>query len=200
MNNEIVKESKFKGFVKKHKVAIIICGAVTAVVGLLAFKLVYDITSSIIPDKNGDEDFSVVTFTDEEIKNTVYSNYGGIGNGQFHDGERSDIDDFLLEDVDYDMTKYMSISMNGILIVNATKTQADSMNLSITSTVESGNTEIFVFVDNELYEEVEINSTADLLLNGIAGKTVYVKAACENANMDIEVNREILDNNSEIEA
>lgn len=191
MNNGFVKESKFKRFIKNHKVALIVWGSVLTIVALLIFKFVCDITSSIIPDKNGSEDFSVVTFTDEEIMNTVSGNYGGIGNGQFHDGEKSDITDFMIEDVDYDMTRYTSLSMNGILIVNATKTDSDSMKLRIESTVESGNTEIFVFIDDELFQQVDINCTEELSLSGISGKTVYVKAACESARMTIEVKREI---------
>lgn len=191
MNNEIKKENKFKKFLKKHKVALIVWGSVlTGIVLFFGFPM-YNMVSAIIFDKNGPEDFSVVTFTEEDIKNAVESDYGAIGNGQFNDGEHSDVEDFWLEDVDYDMTRYTSFSMNGILIVNATKTQSDNMTLTVTSTVESGNTQLFVFIDDTLYSEVDINSRETLSLSGISGKTVYVKAACENANMTIQVERNI---------
>ena len=190
MDNQIVKENKFKRFLKNHKVALIVWASVLTLVSLVGGRAVYLITSSIILDKNGPEDYSVVTFSDEDIKNAVESNYGGFGNGQFHDGNSSDFSGSLV-DVDYDMTRYTSLSMNGIIILNATKTEADSMKLHITSTVESGNTEIYVFINDELYKEVDINSTEELSLSGISGKTVYVKAACESAKMSIEVERKI---------
>lgn len=190
MTNEIAKENKFKRFIKKHKVALIVWASVLILVGLIGGRFVYLMTSSIIPDKNGTKDFSVVTFSNEDIKNAVESNYGGFGNGQFYDGNSTDISGSL-SDVDYDMTRYTSLSMNGILIANATKTQSENMSLIITSTVESGNTQIFVFIDDELYKEVGINGTEELSLNGISEKTVYVKAACESAKMSIEVKRTI---------
>lgn len=191
MNNESKKENKFKKFLKKHKVALIVWASVLTGIVLVFGLPMYNMLSAIIFDKNGPEDFSVVTFTEEDIKNAVESDYGAIGNGQFNDGEHSDIDNIWLEDVDYDMTRYTSFSMNGILIVNATKTQSDNMTLTVTSTVNSGNTQIFVFIDDELYSEVDINSRETLSLSGISGKTVYVKAACESANMTIQVERQI---------
>ncbi len=191
MDSQIVKENKVKSFFQKHKVALIVCAAVIVVVGFIGGRLVHLITSSTIPDKNGPDDFSVVTFTAEDIKNAVDSNYGGFGNGQFRSGNSSDITEFSLKDVDYDMTKYTSISMSGILIVNATKTESDNMSLKITNTIESGNMQIFVFVDDELHSEVKVNGTEELSLSGISGKTVYVKAVCESAEMSVEVNREI---------
>ena len=66
------------------------------------------------------------------------------------------------------------------------------MSLRITSTVESGNAEIYVFVDNTLHSKVNINETVELFLEDISNKTVYVKAACESAKISIEVEREII--------
>lgn len=66
------------------------------------------------------------------------------------------------------------------------------MSLRITSTVESGNAEIYVFVDNTLHSKVNINETVELFLEDILDKTVYVKVACESAKISIEVEREII--------
>ena len=49
----------------------------------------------------------------------------------------------------------------------------------ITSTVEAGNAEIYVFIDDKLHSKVNINETVELILEGISDKTVYVKVACE---------------------
>lgn len=190
MNNQNHKENKFKLFLKNHKIALIVWASVITLVALISVAIGYRISSSFIADKNGDKDFSVVTITDEEIRSSG-SNYDAFGATQFREGERSDVNDFLIEDVDYDKTTYKALSVSGILIANATKTDADSLTLKITSTVVSGNAEIFVFIDSELYSEVSINDTVELSLSGIAGKTVYVKAACESAEMSINVERNI---------
>ena len=194
MNNEVKKENKFKKFLKRHKVALIVSGVViTALFPILfvSFRFIHIYNTGFIDDINGPDDFSVATITDEEIQNTVRGSYTSFVSGKNTDGKQSDIKDKWLEDIDYDQTSYQSQSISGIYIANATKTNSDNMKLTITSTVESGNTEIFVFIDDELYSEVNINSRETLSLSGISGKTVYVKAACENANMTIQVERNI---------
>ena len=174
MNNEVKKENKFKKFLKRHKVALIVSGVViTALFPILfvSFRFIHIYNTGFIDDINGPDDFSVATITDEEIQNTVRGSYTSFVSGKNTDGKQSDIKDKWLEDIDYDQTSYQSQSISGIYIANATKTNSDNMKLTITSTVESGNTEIFVFIDDELYSEVNINSRETLSLSGISGKT-----------------------------
>lgn len=190
MNGDKNSKNKLILFLKNHKAALIVAASVFTFVILVTIGIGYRISSMFIADKNGDDDFSVVTFSTEDIKNSD-GDYNAFGASQFQDGERSGVDDFMIEDADYDHTKYKALSVSGILIANATKTDADDLTLKITSTVVSGNTEIFVFVDDELFSEVSINDTVELSLRGISGKTVCVKAACESADMSIEVERTI---------
>lgn len=183
-----------KSFFKKHMVALIIILAVTPIIcifGFVGFRMVYLLNSGTIEDTNGPDDYSVVTITEEEIKNAVHSDYSAFVSGQSSDGEHSDIDDMSLENVDYDTTGYVANSLNGILIANVTKTDKNKLTLEITTEVYAGNAQVFIFIDDELYSEVEINKTRRVVLTDVAGKTVYVKAACEDARISIDVERKI---------
>lgn len=190
MNEMKPKES----FFKRHKVACIIILALIPVIcitGFVTFRLIYLLTSGTIEDTNGPDDYSVVNITEEEIKNAVHSDYNAFVSGQSSDGEHSDIDDMSLENVDYDTTGYVANSLNGILIANVTKTDKNKLTLEITTEVYAGNAQVFIFIDDELYSEVEINKTRRVVLTDVAGKTVYVKAACEDARISIDVERKI---------
>ena len=185
-----VKES----FFKRHKIAFIIILSLIPLILItcfVAFRLIYLLTTGKIEDTNGPDDYSVVTITEEEIKNAVRSDYRSFVSGQSSDGEHSDVEDRALEDVDYDSTGYVANSLNGILIANATKTDKDKVSLEITSEVYAGNAQIFVFIDDELYGVIEINKTRRVVLTDVAGKTVYVKVACEDAQISIDVERKI---------
>ncbi len=196
-NSQSTAMDKFKLFVKRHKIALIIVPHIIFAIVVTVFacyRIIYSFMISnekTIEDSNGPDDFSVVSITDEEIANALYSKNTAFAFGLEVEGSSSDIADKSLKGVDYDKTRYSAHSISGIFIANATKTDDDSMKLCITNTVESGNMEVFVFIDNKLYREVNINEKTEMLLEGISGKTVYVKVACESAKMTVEVQREI---------
>lgn len=198
MNTTPTSESNGKRFFKKYKIAFIITPIALWTLFVTVFAVsrilsgLIGVSSERIKDKNGPDDFSVVVITDEEIEKAVCSNHTPFAFGESTEGETSEITDKLLKDVDYDKTRFSAQSVSGIYIANATKTKSDAVELKISSTVESGNAEIFVFIDDELYSEIKINNTVELYLSGISGKTVYVKAACEDAKLSIEVERNIL--------
>ncbi|MBQ3526996.1 MAG: hypothetical protein IJA52_00360 [Clostridia bacterium] len=194
-NNDITSANS-KGFTKKHIIILVAIPLSLWAIGVTVFACyrIVDIfmedMDKKIEDTNGPDDFSVVTITDEEIAKTDYSNYSSFLFGSSTDGAPSGVSDKGFRDVDYDKTRYTSNSLSGIYVANVTKTDSDTMSLKITSTVESGNAEIYVFVDDKLHSEVNINETVELSVEGISGKTVYVKVACESANMSIQVERD----------
>lgn len=187
-----VVSTKSKSFVPKRIIilrAIPIILFVLGVTVFIGYRIVDNFTANA--DTNGPDDFSVVTIKDEEIAETNYSNSSAFLVSSFTEGSHSDVSDKRIEEVDYDKTRYTSSSLSGIYVANVTKTNSNSMSLRITSTVESGNTEIYVFIDNTLHSKVNINETVELFLEDISDKTVYVKVACESAKISIEVEREI---------
>ena len=191
-------KDKLKSFIKKHEVVLMIIPAalfVIAVTVFVCYRLMYSLmvaNDKKIEDTNGANDYSVVMITDEEIATNIFGDYTAFAFGSSNDGSQSDIEDYRLEDVDYDETVFTARSLSGIYIANVTKTDFDCVSYKITSTVESGNAEIFVFVDDILCREIDINDTTEFLLTDVSGKTVYVKAACEDARISINVEREIL--------
>lgn len=193
-----VTNTKQKAFLSKYKKILIAIPFVLWALGVTVFvgyRIVDNFMANAdkkIEDTNGPDDFSIVSIKDEEIADTNYSNSSAFLVSSFTEGSRSDVSDKRIEEVDYDKTRYTSGSLSGIYVANVTKTNSNSMSLRITSTVESGNAEIYVFIDNTLHSKVNINETVELFLEDISNKTVYVKAACESAKISIEVEREII--------
>ncbi len=175
------------------KIALIIISAVltvTIIIGVLVFHFINTVRNSVIKDKNGNWSYSLVTITDYDIARATDDDYFSMLSGSKHSGEHSNFDDKSLEDVDYDYTRYSAFSHNGIKIVNATKTDDFKLVLCISSTVTSGNCEIFVYVEDELYQEIAINERVFVTINDVAGKNVYVKVAGESAAVVVEVSRD----------
>lgn len=196
-SSDDIISTKSEALAPKHIIILIVISLVLWALGVTAFACYRIVDNFIantdkkIEDTNGPDDFSVVTITDEEIAKTDYSDYSAFLFGSSTEGSPSGVSDENLKKVDYDKTRYTSSSLSGIYVANATKTESNAMSLKITSTVESGNAEIYVFIDNKLHSKVNINETVELFLEDISDKTVYVKVACESAKMVIEVEREI---------
>lgn len=182
------KPSGFITFAKKYKFLLI---TIVILVGLgcVCLRVFYIQQTSIIEDTNGADDFSLNTITAEMIEKTKYSDYTSFVSSSGYDGKPSAIKDKRFESADYDQTRQSAESFNGIMIANATKTSMSNVSLEITSTVESGNLAISVYVENDFYCDVNINSTEKVMLDNISGKMIYVKVAGENAKMSVSVTR-----------
>lgn len=192
---EIPQEAKsgnFKAFFKKHKVAIIVSGVaiyLILVFGFVGFRILYAYKTDIIKDTNGQSDYTLNTITVQEIADAKFNNYTSFFSGSSSEGEDSEINDIRLEEADYDTTVFKAKSLNGVLIANAVKTDSPKVNFKITSTLKSGNLAISVYVVDSFYCDVAVNSTEEISVENISGKTVYVKVAGEQADMSIEVLR-----------
>lgn len=145
-----------------------------------------------IADTNGATDFSLQTITEQEI---VATSFGGtqIYWSSTHEGNQSDIsdafEDRFIKELDYDKIRTKAQEFSGVDDVHATKTNSQSLTLTIKSTVTEGNFAIVIVVDGSFYCSVDINQTKSITLDDIAGKTVLVKIAGESAEYQIEVER-----------
>lgn len=196
--NEPKQRLTFSAFCKKHSIALSITAGVLAtvlilglIIGLIFAKIEKSYRENVIKDINGESDYSLAVITKEQIDINKYGDYSSFNVGYSNDGKSSDIDDRQYREADYTRTSYRAKSFNGIRITNATKTESNVIEYEITSTVESGNFAIMIYIDDEYHSEVNINTTERITLENVSGKTVLIKIIGEDANMRVEVVREI---------
>lgn len=165
---------------------IVLSAVMSAVVlGVFIYSLVTP--GYTVEDINGVEDSSLAVITLEEIvsKKEYYSSkkvsYGT-------DGDDSDITGNL-DQYDYDECRYTVALFSGIKIIQATKTDSDTLTLKFSTERQSGNLEIVVIVDGEYYCHVDATGTQSVTLAGVSGKTILVKVAGESAQFKITVDR-----------
>lgn len=144
-----------------------------------------------IADTNGATDFTLQTITAEKIVNTSFG-ATQLFWSQFHDGGQSDISDRFQQEVDYDEVTTKAQEFSGVDVVHATKSNSESLTLTITSTITAGNFAIVIVVDGRYYCNVEINQMQEIRLDNIANKTVLVKIAGESAEYEVNVVRKLV--------
>ena len=150
---------------------------------------IIDARNMKIEDTNGEADYTLNTITREQLINSTESSI--MFYGELKEGKQSLItDDAMLEDVDYDTVNFDSGRFNGVTIVQATKTEKDSIKFNINTTLEKGNAELAIIIDNEYYCNVEINKQSEIVLEDISNKTILLKAAGESADIRVEVQRQ----------
>ena len=95
----------------------------------------------------------------------------------------------IYRDVDYDTIDFQCEKISGIKTIHATKVHEDPLILDLDSTVISGNLELFLIVDGELYREIPGGQREQITLDHVCGKEVLVKIGAESANVNITVSR-----------
>ncbi len=180
---------------KSKKSIIIAVACSVAFFALLAGVVIWRVTSmlsdhrdSVLEDTNGEANFSLQTITREDIASDTFEYFSLFYSGG-NEGARSDISDHRLKENDYDVIHETVGELHGVRVLQATKTQNESMTLTVTSDVTKGNAAIAVVIDGAFYCEVPINQTEQIELSGIAGKTVLVKLAGESAEFEVTVER-----------
>lgn len=192
------KPGSFSDFCKKHKIALIITSCILAtvlifglIIGLIVAKLVKSYNEDVIKDINGVSDYSLAVITQDKIDSIEYEKYFSFMSGYSFNGERSDIEDKRLREVDHTESSASAKSFNGVKMLNATKTESNVIEYEITSSVESGNFAIMIYIDDVYYSNVNINTTEKITLENISGKTVLIKIIGEDANMRVVAVRDI---------
>lgn len=163
--------------------------ALLACVSLLVFFLMRSGLTQQIEDMNGPEDTSLASITFEELVSSK-SHYVGTHFYHSEDGGQTQADN-IFEDVDYDRCNIRCKQISGIYILHATKTDTNSMTLTVDSTCTSGNMEIIITIDGEYYQHVTTGSQQTISLDDIAGKLVLVKVGAESAEIQVAAERVI---------
>ena len=95
-------------------------------------------------------------------------------------------------DEDHDYTYFRAKKTTGIKTVNATEAESCSVNWKINCTVSSGKAKIIIVMDESvILEEFEPNQPIDFTYESVGKHEFLVKTLCEDAKIEIEVNRTI---------
>lgn len=161
---------------------------------IIAFSLVIVLLASSLSerlnyeDTNGVDNTSLQQITIDDLVSSRISRvaYKGYVSSE---GWESGVEE-RLSDCDRDSIWYTYGKINGLDTLHATKAGADVLELTITSTLVSGNAEIVIVVDGVYYAHVPINETTTVTIPGVKGKTVIVRGGFEAAQIDISIERQ----------
>lgn len=172
---------------KKQLWIFVVAGiALVAVIAVVVVGAINRIVSMEIKDQNGPEDTSLAVLTQEDL--VTGGSCTMTGHVQNKYGNKSQADS-KYEDVDGATVSNSFGKVSGVYTVHATKISAQTLTLTITSILESGNMELAVIVDGEYYCNVPINQTATIELEDVSGKLVLVRLAGESAKAEVTVSR-----------
>ncbi|MBR3876400.1 MAG: hypothetical protein IKJ25_06485 [Clostridia bacterium] len=135
------------------------------------------------------ESFSINNLTSEDIVEKEVSSIFAVSR-KYDSNTKTGVDGASkYEDTDHINFKCKRIT--GINRISATKVKDCTLTLNISSTLSSGNAKIVVICDNEILEYVEFGQDKALTYT-VSGEHIYsVKILCEEAELEIDVTREI---------
>lgn len=168
-------------------IIIFIIGVMSFTVVPFFFDAIDNYNKLAIVDTNGADDYSLVKISRDELVNSEECSI--FFYGELKEGDSSLIDDYYLEECDYDKLNFDSGKFNGVAVVHATKVDKDTVKLDINVMLEKGNAEVAIIVDGQYYQNVEINQQSEIIIDNAQNKTILIKAAGESADIRIEVNR-----------
>lgn len=160
--------------------------ALVAVIAVVIVGAINRIVSMEIKDQNGPEDTSLAVLSQEDL--VTGESCTMTGHSQKKYGNESQAGS-KYEEVDGATVSNSFGKVSGVCTVHATKISAETLTLTITSTLELGNMELAVIVDGEYYCNVPINQTATIELKEVSGKLVLVRLAGESAKAEVTVSR-----------
>ena len=181
---------------RTKRILLFVIPSIMAVIALFSaiFSMIYN--SNKYVDTNGDDNFALCEITMDDILSDKTS-YSSMMSSSTHSGYHSDFVGYRYRDYDYDYISKSFGKVNGIIILQATKTYKDTLILKFESDIKSGNAEIVILVDGEYYKSVELNKKQSVTLKNISGKEVIVKLAAESAKIEVSVERTYKESASE---
>lgn len=162
--------------------------SIVAVVLLITVLFFTD--NSSIKDTNGADDYSLCQISLDEIINDSVSSsetfplFKSFGNSSFVTN--------IYKDKDYDNIKCSAKKKSGTSVINATYTNKNTVTFKLDSKIFSGNCRIIVTVDNEYYDEFNLNCSDEITLTDVSNKTVYIIMGCESTEFELDLHREIM--------
>ena len=173
-------------------IGLIIIGAVLfiAVVVVLFVKVGSEVASHQIPDTNGLENTKLISITEDEVIRHTDSCYVTMSS-RGGSGSSSNVNDPNLEEYDCQSYSFRCKQVTGVGTMQATRTENENLTLTIETELITGNMEIFVLVDDQIYLRLDPQQQQTVDLEDIAGKLVVVKFAAESAEVSIKVTRNL---------
>lgn len=171
------------------KLLVIVIAVAAVLVAILLLINILFFPSYDFPDENGAEDTSLAVITLDDIlydrigSSAYMTSYSGKGSGTRVSGR--------LDEYDFDQYSYRCKKLNGIVVLQATKTESDSVTLTVDSTLDKGNLEIVVIVDGEYYTHVPVGQQQTVTIQNTYGKLIVVKCAGESAAFSASVERSL---------
>ena len=138
------------------------------------------------------KNFNLETISDEAII-TQANRSKSYSVSKKHYGKSSGISDTAYLKADYDNCEFSCRKIIGIMTVSATKIENATLNLTVSSTLNSGKMKIVVIQDNQILEEIPVGEPVQLNVSATEESLIYVKVIGEDANMKISVTREIVE-------
>ncbi len=173
--------------IKKYYITVF---AVAAVLSIMVVAISLSRPRNKFEDTNGAENFSLCHISLEEIVNcsvspsASFSAYGAYGDKSNVKGD--------YEDDDYDRIKYSAKVKHGTSVINSTLINNEAtINFELDSKINSGNCRVIVTVDDEYYDEFDLNCIDEISVTDACGKRVLVIMAAESLNFELELNRRI---------
>ena len=172
----------------KKKVILIIVGIVATVLIVAAivagtiFYVKYQYDNCRILDTNGQEDFTPVTITVEDVINrkkideNMFFNSSGSGEVDAPEGFSS-----------CHRYSHKSRSYNGYREILKLESKSNTIVIDSTSSVASGNFKMFILIDNEYYKDLNINGTDSITIENANGKVITLYIIGEDANINFEI-------------
>ena len=171
---------------RKTKFWIILAIVLILLIGVLVFDFITT-KNRTIEDING-SDTALAVLTNEDILLDDHTWIGSSCNEGLY-GKHTNVSTDHIR-TDYDKSSFHCEKFSGIKTMQTTNIGTDILTLNIESILEYGNMEIFIIVDDTIYEEVPVGQAYTTTLTGIAGKNIIVRYGAESAKIDITVTRE----------
>lgn len=173
---------------KALKIALCISIPATVLTLLLIAVIVLSISNNSFVDTNGPDNFALTEITQSDILAKDF-NYTSSMVSKRYSGRHTNFTGTKFRELDYDYISSSFGKFHGISILQATKTDSDTLTININSSVKSGNAEILIIIDGQYYCSVDVNCSQTVKLKDISNKEVLVKLAGESAKIQIDISR-----------
>lgn len=145
------------------------------------------------PDTSDNTDLNLKSFkiselTDETIV-SVDSDFKAFMTRTGRSGSRSGIDSLYFMDVDGDKTEYSAKKITGVNTVSATLAKDCTLVLNIDTTLEAGNAEVVVIMDDKIVNRFNAGDKKVLEYKVNGEHMFYVRILCEKAKISITTTR-----------
>ena len=137
------------------------------------------------------KDFSLDTVTDEEVVEkrvaTIYKSHTEYASSSTSGANHMGYGD----DVDSDRVREVAESVRGFCVVSASKVVDAKLTINISSEIHAGRGKIAIIKDDSVVEYIEFGTSVTREYE-VDGESLFlVKIICEDAKIDITVEREI---------